>query len=271
MSDLQMASNIDMRSHQIKALADGTAAAHAVNLAQLELVPWVAETYNADYDAMPFGWTTSTPGQTHDPGVAGSGGYLTECFRNEDDSARVQVSYSAPNGEMSIRYRLSGVWSAWIGYVPGTTFGKSILTAADAAAVRTLLAVSSTTAMNSAIAVGVGLPDGLQWWQTFTLHAVGVGQQDLPIVIPYDCTITKVRYRANAMGTGGTPLTELRKNGIAGGNTVSGTSFAPATSPSWNTVSINLAADDQLWAYSTAINTTTVGNQLKAELIVVRR
>ncbi len=120
----------------------------------------------------------------------------------------------------------------------------------------------------------VGLQDGLQWWQTFTLHAVGVGQQDMPIWIPYNCYLVKLRYRANAMGTGGSPLTELRLNGTAGGNTISGTSFAPSTSPSWNTPTapgISLSADDLLWAYSTAINTTTVGNQLKVEAIIERR
>lgn len=119
-----------------------------------------------------------------------------------------------------------------------------------------------------------GLQDGVQWWQTFTLHAVGTGQQDLPIWIPYDCYLVKLRYRANAMGTGGTPLTELRKNGTAVGNAISGTSFAPSTSPSWNTPTapgISLAADDLIWAYSTAINTTTVGNQLKVEAILERR
>lgn len=113
--------------------------------------------------------------------------------------------------------------------------------------------------------------DGLQWWQTFTLHAVGVGQQDMPIWVPYDSTIVKLRYRAASMGTGGSPLTELRLNGTAGGNTISGSSFAPATSPSWNTVSLNLSADDLLWAYSTAINTTTVGAQLKVEMLLERR
>lgn len=120
----------------------------------------------------------------------------------------------------------------------------------------------------------VGLRDGLQWWQTFTIHAVGLGQQDMGIWIPYDCYIVKLRYRANAMGTGGSPLTELRKNGITGSETVSGTSFAPATSPSWNTPTapgISLAEDDLLYAYSTAINTTTVGNQLKVELVLERR
>lgn len=113
--------------------------------------------------------------------------------------------------------------------------------------------------------------EGLQWWQTFTLHAVGVGQQDMGIWVPWNCTLTKIRYRCAVAGSGGSPLVELRKNGTAGGNTVSGTSFAPATSPSWNTVSINFDADDLLYAYMTAINSTTVGSQLKAECLLVRR
>ena len=120
----------------------------------------------------------------------------------------------------------------------------------------------------------VGLRDGLQWWQTFTLHAVGVGQQDLGIWIPYDCYIVKLRYRANAMGTGGTPLTQLQTSPAASTGVISGTSFAPSTSPSWNTPTapgISLSEDDMLWAYSTAINTTTVGNQLKVELVLERR
>lgn len=120
----------------------------------------------------------------------------------------------------------------------------------------------------------VGLQDGLQWWQTFTLHAVGVGQQDLPIWIPYNCYIVKLRYRANTMGTGGTPLTQLQTSPSSGTGVISGTSFAPSTSPSWNTPTapgISLNADDLIWAYSTAINTTTVGSQLKVEMIIERR
>lgn len=113
--------------------------------------------------------------------------------------------------------------------------------------------------------------DGLQWWQTFTIHAVGLGQQQMGIWVPYDCTMTKIRYRCATAGSGGSPLIELRKNGITGSETVSGTSFAPATSPSWNTVSINFAADDLLYAYQTAINSTTAGVQLKVECLLVRR
>lgn len=117
----------------------------------------------------------------------------------------------------------------------------------------------------------IGFKDGLQWWQTFTLHAVGVGQQDMGIWVPYDATITKLRYRCATAGTGGSPLVELRKNGITGSETVVGSSFAPATSPSWNTVSLNVAEDDLLYAYMTAINSTTVGAQIKVEAMLVRR
>lgn len=116
--------------------------------------------------------------------------------------------------------------------------------------------------------------DGLQWWQTFTIHAVGLGQQQMGIWVPYDCYLTKIRYRCATAGSGGSPLIELRKNGITGSETVSGTSFAPATSPSWNTPTapgISLTADDLLYAYQTAINTTTAGVQLKVECLLVRR
>lgn len=113
--------------------------------------------------------------------------------------------------------------------------------------------------------------EGFQWWQTFTFHAVGIGQQDMPIWIPYDCTILKLRHRCGVAGTGGSPLVQLQTSPAASTGVISGTSFAPATTPSWNTVSINLSADDLLWSYMTAINTTTVGAQIKTEMLVVRR
>lgn len=152
MSDLLVGSHVDLGGHQVQNLGDATAGDHAVNLTQLEEVPWTAETQNVDFDTLPLGWTTSTPGQTHDPGVSGSAGYLTETFANEDDTARVQVSFSAPNGEMAIRYWLGGVWSAWLVHVPGTAFGKSLLTAADAAAGRTALSAQQSDATLTALA-----------------------------------------------------------------------------------------------------------------------
>lgn len=119
-----------------------------------------------------------------------------------------------------------------------------------------------------------GLRDGLQWWQTFTIHAVGIGQQDMGIWIPYDCYIVKLRYRAASMGTGGSPLVQLQTSPLASTGVISGTSFAPATSPSWNTPTapgISLSEDDLIWAYMTAANTTTQGAQIKAELLLERR
>lgn len=120
----------------------------------------------------------------------------------------------------------------------------------------------------------IGLRDGVQWWQTFTIHAVGVGQQDMPIWVPYDCYLVKLRYRVATAGTGGSLTAELRLNGIAGGNTVSGTSATPSTAPSWTTPTapgISLAEDDLLWAYVTTINSTTQGAQLKVEAVLERR
>lgn len=116
---------------------------------------------------------------------------------------------------------------------------------------------------------GGALTDVLQWWQTFTVHAEGVGQQDLPIVCPYDLTITGIRYRIKTAGTGGSLTAELRHGDTA--TTLTGTSATPSTAPTWTTVDIDVDAGTLLWCYVTAINTTTVGVQLKAELQVVRR
>ena len=119
-----------------------------------------------------------------------------------------------------------------------------------------------------------GLRDGLQWYQTFTLHAVGVGQQDMGIWVPYDSYLVKLRYRIASAGTGDSLTAELRLNGTAGGNTIAGTSATPSTSPSWTTPTapgISLAEDDLLWCYVTAINSTTVGAQLKVEAVLERR
>lgn len=120
----------------------------------------------------------------------------------------------------------------------------------------------------------IGLRDVLQWYQTFTLHAIGVGQQDMGILVPYDCYIEKFRYRIAAAGSGGSLTCELRKNGITGGDTIASSSATPSTSPSWTTPTapgFSLAEDDLLWAYVTAINSTTVGAQLKCEAVLVRR
>lgn len=115
---------------------------------------------------------------------------------------------------------------------------------------------------------GAGLVDVLQWWQTFTVHAVGVGQQDLPIIVPYDLTITGLRYRIYSAGTGGSMAAELRVGTTS--TVVSGSSATPSTAPSWTAVSIDQDADQLLWGFMTSVNTTP-GAQLKVELRVVRR
>lgn len=119
-----------------------------------------------------------------------------------------------------------------------------------------------------------GLQDGLQWWQTFTLHAVGVGQQDMGIWLPYNCYIVKLRYRIAVAGTGGSLTAQLQTSPLASTGVISGTSATPSTSPSWTTPTgpgISMNADDMVWCYVTAINSTTVGAQLKAEMILERR
>jgi len=119
----------------------------------------------------------------------------------------------------------------------------------------------------------IGLREGLQWWQTFTLHATGVGQQDMGIWLPVAYNLLAVRYRVAVAGSGGSMTAELRRNGTAGGNTVSGTSATPGTAPSFTTLGSPVAmdADDLLWCYVTTMSHTTVGAQLKAELLLERR
>lgn len=121
-----------------------------------------------------------------------------------------------------------------------------------------------------------GLRDGLMVYQTFTAHAVGVGQLDLPIWIPYDCYLEKFRFRIASAGSGGSMSVDLRLNGIAGGNTISGSlisSFATGT-PSWTTPTapgFTLAEDDELWPYVVTMSHTTPGYQLRLEAKLVRR
>lgn len=118
----------------------------------------------------------------------------------------------------------------------------------------------------------IGHREGLQWWQTFTIHAVGVGQQDMGVWLPVDYNLIAVRYRLATAGTGSTAAVELRLNGIAGGNTIAGTSATPSATPAFTTPGspVALNANDLLWCYMTAINTTP-GGQLKAEIILERR
>lgn len=112
---------------------------------------------------------------------------------------------------------------------------------------------------------------GFMIWQTYGLHAVGIGQQDIGYVVPFAMRVTSVRYWCKTAGTGGTAAVELRKNGVAGGNTIASTSAAPAaSSPTAATPNADLAAGDLIWVYQTAVNTTTVGVQLAASIIGYR-
>lgn len=109
---------------------------------------------------------------------------------------------------------------------------------------------------------------GFMIWQTYGLQATGIGQQDIGYVVPFAMRVTGVRYWCKTAGTGGTAAVELRRNGIAGGNTVASSSAAPAAaSPTAATPNVDLAAGDLLWVYQTAVNSTTVGVQLAAEII----
>lgn len=120
----------------------------------------------------------------------------------------------------------------------------------------------------------VGLQDGIQWYQTFTLHATGTGQQDMGLWIPYDSYLVKLRYRVAVAGSGGAMSVDLRLNGTGTGNVITGTNQTPATSPSWTTLTApgaTLAADDLVWAFVNTMTHTTVGAQLKVEAILERR
>jgi hypothetical protein len=132
------------------------------------------------------------------------------------------------------------------------------------------VSLDDTTGRLQAAAAPTVVGEGYQWYQTFTLHAVGVGQQDMPIWIPWNCTMTKWRFRVASVGTGGSMAADLRRNGIAGGNVLSGTSLTPSVTPSFTTGSISLSADDLLWIYVSTMSHTTVGAQLKAEIYLER-
>lgn len=112
--------------------------------------------------------------------------------------------------------------------------------------------------------------EGVMIWQTYGLQAVGIGQQDIPWVVPYDMTITAVRYWQKTAGSGGAAAVELRRGGTASGNTIAGSNSTPSTSPTFATLSVDVSAGDLIWIYQTAANTTP-GAQLAAEIIGRRR
>ncbi|MGI5222154.1 hypothetical protein [Nocardia sp. CA-290969] len=108
--------------------------------------------------------------------------------------------------------------------------------------------------------------DGAMIWQTYGLHAQGIGQQDIGWVVPYDMVIISARYWSKAAGTGGTCTAELRRNGTATGDAIAGSSGTPApSSPTAATPNAAVSAGDRIWIYQTAANTAP-GAQLAAEI-----
>lgn len=112
--------------------------------------------------------------------------------------------------------------------------------------------------------VKIAKKDGGQIWQTYTTHAVGNGQMQLPWVVPYDLRIERLEYYSASNGSGGSCTAELRKGStMAGATAISGSSGSVAVAPTAVTgLSIDLNAGELVWVYQTAVNTTTIGNQL---------
>lgn len=112
----------------------------------------------------------------------------------------------------------------------------------------------------------------LVWEHTTTTLTTGQGPaQIFSCTIPFKGTITKVRYRTNTAPSGiGTSSSELRLNGVAGGNTVSGSGGTQGTAPSWTTLSANVAAGDALRSW---INSTqaTQGSRMLVEVYLIPR
>ena len=116
-----------------------------------------------------------------------------------------------------------------------------------------------------------GVGTALRWEHTTTTLATGVGQQVFAQLVPFDGTLVKVRYKVQTASSGtGTSAVELRRNGQAVGNTVAGSSAAVSTSPSWTTPNVNVTADDVLWSWITAVQSTP-GSRLLVEAIIIPR
>lgn len=101
--------------------------------------------------------------------------------------------------------------------------------------------------------------------QTLGTRAVGLGELVDGIIIPYDLTITSVKYRMGTADASGTTTCELRKNG----STVSGSSGTASTTPSAVTGTWSFVAGDILTVYTSAIGTTP-GKRLTADILAVK-
>ncbi|BCK58406.1 hypothetical protein [Nocardia wallacei] len=108
---------------------------------------------------------------------------------------------------------------------------------------------------------------GVMLYQTQGLHVAGTGHLPMGWVVPYAMVLDQVRYWLATAGTGNSATAELRKNGTAVGNVISGTSGTPSTAPTYLTPGATLAAGDRIYVVQTAVNTTTLGTGLAADLI----
>ncbi|MFJ1459736.1 hypothetical protein [Nocardia sp. N2S4-5] len=108
---------------------------------------------------------------------------------------------------------------------------------------------------------------GVMLYQTQGLHVAGTGHLPLGWVVPFNMVLDQVRYWLATAGTGGSVAAELRKNGTAVGNLLAGTSGTPSTAPTYLTPGATLAAGDRIYVVQTAVNTTTLGTGLAADII----
>lgn len=112
----------------------------------------------------------------------------------------------------------------------------------------------------------------LKWEHTTTTLATGQGPaQIFTETVPFRGTIAAVRYRTNSGPSGvGTSAVELRRNGVAAGNTVPGSSGVPSTTGTWVMLSVDVDAGDALRSWITSVQTTP-GSRLLVEVWIVPR
>lgn len=111
----------------------------------------------ADLNVVPVSGIYGLSGaSTNGPIGAGSGSTLFATVFSATEQRQI-VLYRTNPARMAIRSQVSGTWSAWAETVTGvpTTFGRSLMDAATAAATRTLLDVYSTTESDSNLTAGL--------------------------------------------------------------------------------------------------------------------